>query len=164
MGNWVRFRLAALERLFSLLQMCQGSREKLPTHLRTGITGETAAYFHLRRHGYVVVARRWKVAGIPGDLDLVAWQGPVLCVVEVKTRTARDAIPAHAVVDEEKRQTLRRLARQYLRRLPGEIEPVLRFDILAVYLLPGRKREFEHFEGAFGWSEREAWDRWGDRE
>jgi hypothetical protein len=30
----------------------------------------------------------------------------------------------------------------------------VRFDILSVYLLPGKKKEFEHFEGAFGWSER----------
>jgi putative endonuclease len=126
--------------------------------------GETAAYFHLRRKGYVVTARRWKVAGCPGDLDLVAWQGPVLCVVEVKTRTAHDFVPAHAAVDEDKRRTLRRLARQYLRRLSVEPKPLLRFDILSVYLLPGEEKEFEHYESAFGWSERAAWDRWGDRE
>ena len=44
----------------------------------------------------------------PGDLDLVAWQGPMLCFFEVKTRTARDLNPAEAAVDLHKRNVLRR--------------------------------------------------------
>ena len=167
MGKLESVRLTVLERLLRILRALGsrlGVRRGLAPHLLTGTAGETTAYFHLRRQGYTVTARRWQLPGCPGDLDLVAWQGPVLCIVEVKTRTAHDAIPAQETVDEEKRQTLRRLARQYLRRLPGETEPVLRFDILAVYLLPKGKTEFEHFQGAFGWSEREPWDRWGDRE
>jgi putative endonuclease len=72
----------------------------------------------------------------------------------VKTRTARDASPAEIAVDSHKRNTLRRLARQYVRQLPQETAPPVRFDVLSVYLVPGEKKEFQHFEGAFGWSER----------
>jgi hypothetical protein len=29
----------------------------------------------------------------------------------------------------------------------------VRFDVISVYLLPGKKSEITHFENAFGWSE-----------
>jgi len=129
--------------------------ERLPAHLATGIEGETAGYHYLRRRGYHVVARRWSSGDIQGDIDLIAWQGTTLCFIEVKTRTARDASPAEIAVDAQKRTVLRRLARRYVSQLPRETAPPLRFDVLSVYLVPGEKKEFAHFEGAFGWSERE---------
>jgi len=133
----------------------RGGAPALPPHLVTGLDGEDAAYFYLRRKGYVVVARRWSSGNVPGDIDLIAWQGPLLCMVEVKARTAHDMAPAEVNVDAHKRHVLRRLARQYVRQLPQEIAPPVRFDIVSVYLVPGEKKEFVHFEGAFGWSEGE---------
>jgi putative endonuclease len=131
----------------------RGGSEEQPAHLATGIDGETAAFFHLRRKDYTVVARRWSSGDLPGDIDLIAWQGAMLCFVEVKTRTARDIAPAEISIDAHKRNTLRHLARQYVRQLPRQIAPPVRFDVLSVYLVPGQKTEFVHFEGAFGWSE-----------
>ena len=127
----------------------------MPAHLVTGIDGENAAFFYLRRKGYTVVARRWSSGKLPGDLDLIAWQGPMLCFIEVKTRTAHDIAPAESSVDSHKRNTLRRLARQYVRQLPQETAPQSRFDVLSVYMLPGGKKEFVHFEGVV-WVERTA--------
>ncbi len=127
-----------------------------PAHLATGMDGEDAAFFYLRRKGYVVVARRWSSGDLPGDIDLIAWQGALLCIFEVKTRTAHDMSPAEIAVDEHKRNTLRRLARRYVRQLPQETKPPVRFDVLSVYLIPGKPKEFQHFEGSFEWSEREA--------
>jgi len=136
-----------------------GRAEALPAHLITGIDGEMAAFFYLRRKGYIVVARRWSSGDVPGDIDLIAWQGPMLCFVEVKTRTAHDASPAEIAVDSHKRNTLRRLARRYVRQLPQQTVPPVRFDVLSVYLVPGEKKEFQHFEGSFGWSEWESYER-----
>lgn len=68
-------------------------------HLATGKQGEDAGYFYLWRKGYTVVARRWSPGHQPGDLDLIAWQGELLCVMEVKTRTAHDMTPAEVAVD-----------------------------------------------------------------
>src|ERR1017187_2491337 len=87
-------------------------RVRTPGSSRRWFAGEDAAYFYLRRKGYVVVARRWSPGHEPGDIDLIAWQGSLLCIVEVKTRTARDATPAEVAVDSHKRTKLRRLARQ----------------------------------------------------
>ena len=53
---------------------------------------------------------------------------------------------------------LRRLARQYVRQLPQATAPQVRFDVVSVYLVPGRKKEFVHFEGTFGWSERSDYE------
>ena len=52
-----------------------------------------------------------------GDVDLIGWDGDVLCFVEVKTRTQRDSTPAESAVDEDKRSVVRDLARAYLRTL-----------------------------------------------
>lgn len=138
----------------------RGRAENLAAHLQVGIEGEDAAWFYLQRKGYSVVARRWVSANWPGDLDLVAWQGSLLCFVEVKTRTARDMMPAQAAVDADKRRTLRRLAREYIRQLPEATPPPVRFDEISVYLIANDKPEFEHFEGAFGWSESRPRDDW----
>lgn len=150
--------LASLERGLAGLGWVarrHGSTRALPAHLLTGVQGEDAAYFYLRRKGYVVVARRWTPGHEPGDIDLIAWHGTLLCIVEVKTRTAHDATPAEVAVDGHKRTMLRRLARKYVRQLPQEAAPQVRFDIVSVYLVPGQKKEFMHFEGAFGWQEQQ---------
>jgi putative endonuclease len=135
-----------------------GGSTRRPVHLATGMDGEDAAFFYLRRKGYIVVARRWSSGYQRGDLDLIAWQGPLLCVVEVKTRTAHDIAAAEVAVDSNKRKTLRKLARHYVRQLPMKASPPVRFDILSVYLVPGKEKEFVHFEGAFGWGEREDYE------
>ncbi len=155
--DWLECLLAGLH----WLAKRRGRQASLAAHLATGIDGENAAFIYLRRKGYVVVARRWSAGNVVGDLDLIAWNGPMLCFVEVKTRTAHDFAPAEVRVDSHKRTILRRLARQYVRQLPQETAPPVRFDVLSVYLVPGEKKEFHHFEGSFGWNEgrdRDDWD------
>ena len=56
-------------------------------------------------------------------------------------------------MDEHKRRVLRRLARRYVRQLPLKEMPPVRFDVMSVYLNPGRPAEVIHFENQFGWTE-----------
>ena len=142
-----------MERTLAGLQQIarKRGRDTGPAHLTIGIEGENAVYFYLLRKGYTVVARRWSSGEVPGDVDLIAWDDEVLCFVEVKTRTARDMTPAETAVDDHKRDVLRRLARRYVRQLPQKTAPTVRFDVVSVYAVPGEEREFQHFEGAFGW-------------
>lgn len=155
MGWLLEKRIAAEERALAALKRVarRASPADDAAHLATGIDGEDAAFFYLERKRYSVVAQRWSSGLEAGDLDLVAWQGPMLCFIEVKTRTAHGMAPAEAAVDWEKRNTLRKLARSYIRQLPAKSIPPVRFDVLSVYLIPGNEKEFVHFEGAFGWSE-----------
>ncbi len=130
--------------------------EEMAAHLRTGEAGEEAAFFHLRRLGFRVVAQRWNDSPVQGDIDLIAWDKDVLCFVEVKTRTSREVATASSAVDRHKRRILRRLARHYLRHLPAAAHgsgPHTRFDIVTVYDVPGQRREITLIPSAFGWSE-----------
>jgi putative endonuclease len=157
MGRLAQARIDLLERAIDgLTRMARRRNDagEVPAHLLTGLDGERAAYFYLRRKGYTIVARRWSAGNLPGDIDLIAWRGPVLCFVEVKTRTAHDITPAEVAVDAQKRAVLRRLARRYIRQLPVETAPPVRFDVASVYLVPGEAKDIRHFEGAFGWRDR----------
>ncbi|HEY0796847.1 MAG TPA: YraN family protein [Acidisarcina sp.] len=141
-----------------LLRTCDGLSQRLgrtprlAPHLELGVRGEEAAFFYLRRLGYVIVAQRWRSYRHPGDLDLIGWDGETLCFIEVKTRTSHAIAEAEAAVDRDKRRTLRRLAWHYLRYLPTPSSEA-RFDVLTVYLQQEKKTEFHLFRGAFGWSE-----------
>lgn len=142
--------LAMERRAHTALRAFADRRSPLPPHQLAGLRGEDAAFFHLRSLGYTIAARRWRTERLPGDLDIVAWDGPTLVLFEVKTRTAHDLSPAEAQVTAPKQRTLRRMASAYLRQIP---EPhrdtvALRFDVLSVYLLPSGN-EFEHLRDAF---------------
>ncbi len=58
--------------------------------------GRRYAYWYLRRHGYVFVARNFTVPGVKGEIDLIGYDGPVLAFVEVKTRSTDATKPAAA--------------------------------------------------------------------
>ena len=74
-------------------------RDKRSAHLRTGSRGEQDAYFHLRKLGYIIVARNYRTPRRRGEIDLIGWDGDVLCFIEVKTRTSRDVKTPEAAVD-----------------------------------------------------------------
>ena len=108
---------------------------------RMGVRGETYAYWYLRRHGYIFIARNYTVPGIKGEIDLVGYDGATLAFVEVKTRTVDPANPPLArpedAVTFEKRRNLSRMARQFLaeRRIR---EAQCRFDVLAIETTAGK--------------------------
>lgn len=140
----MRILIRTLLRLFDGATCWLPAVRKEPQHLKTGRRGEEHAYFYLRKHGYVIVAKNWRGGG-KGELDLIGWEGKTLCFIEVKTRTSRGEIPAEAAVGMKKRDELVATARLYGRRVaPGTPH---RFDVVSVYL--GKKIEIELLRGAF---------------
>jgi putative endonuclease len=130
-GGATQIALHLLDRLAP-----RASAKEVPAHLRTGRRGDEEAYFYLRRHGYVMIARNYRTARHHGEIDLIGWDKNVLCFIEVKTRTTRDVKPAEAAVDRKKRHDLRIVIRDYLRSLPAKLFPRLpqwRFDVITVY-------------------------------
>jgi len=118
---------------------------------RTGVKGETYAYWYLRREGYTPVARNFTATGVKGEIDIVAYDGPVLAFVEVKTRTGTGpgyARPEEAV-NRDKRRNLTRMARHFLRSRRIETAQC-RFDVLAIESKPGRKPTVRLYKNAFG--------------
>ena len=144
-GSLVHAAARALDKLSGAI----GRKQKAAAHLATGQAGEDAAYFHLRQLGYVMVARNWRVPQCKGELDLVAWDGDVLCFIEVKTRTTHDVKPAEAAVDQHKRRELGMMARIFLRRLRRKEPPVYRFDVISVYFSTDKSAEITLFKNAF---------------
>ena len=117
---------------------------------RTGVRGETYAYWYLRRSGYVMVARNFTVRGMKGEIDLVGYDGNTLAFVEVKTRTSirEDVGAPEDAVTPEKHRLLSRIARQFVREYRAGNSP-FRFDILAIEAPPGRRPIVRLHKGAF---------------
>jgi putative endonuclease len=116
-------------------------------HLHVGRRGEEDAYFHLRRRGYVMVARNFRSPRCRGEIDLIGWDADVLCFIEVKTRTTHDVKPAEAAVDWHKRREVAEVAREYRRKLSPSCQ--WRFDIVSVYYgQNGSRPQIEVFQNA----------------
>jgi putative endonuclease len=105
---------------------------------QTGVRGETFAYWYLRRHGYVFVARNYSPLGAKGELDLVGYDGETLAFVEVRTRTIREELTAlpELSVTEEKQRVLVRTAKRFLAERHIQECP-MRFDVVAIDNEPG---------------------------
>src|ERR1700732_2782691 len=106
---------------------------------RTGVRGETYAYWYLRRQGYIFVARNYTPRGIKGEIDLVGYDGKTLAFVEVRTRTIREDLPAlpELSVTREKQHLVVRTAQRFLaERHVGDCP--CRFDVMAIDNCPGQ--------------------------
>src|SRR5258706_6472695 len=117
---------------------------------RTGIRGETYAYWYLRRHGYIFVARNYTPRGIKGELDLVGYDGETLAFVEVRTRTLRQeltALPELSITTDKQRVVARTalpfLAERHVSNCP------CRFDVLAIDNQTGHAPEVRLHKDAF---------------
>lgn len=117
-------------------------------HLETGRRGERLAYWHLRQAGYTVVARNQRLRPGEGELDMVAWDGPVLAFVEVKTRSSGEAGPPEIAVGPEQRRRILESAQAYLRRIPSR-EVCYRFDIASVTWAPDAGYQVRLIKDAF---------------
>src|SRR5579862_3774125 len=107
---------------------------------RTGVRGETFAYWYLRKNGYVIVSRNFMVPGMKGEIDLAGYDGKVLAFIEVKTRTSdadeivnpgeRKVLPEDAM-NSGKRHSIVRVAQMFMAewRLKN---CDCRFDVLAI--------------------------------
>ncbi len=146
--------LAVMERTLAVLErMHASSAANENGRQRSGEAGERAAYFHLRRQGYTVVARRWRHAFLDGEVDLIAWDGDTLCFVEVKTRSATTPFAAEFQVDDDKQAAMHRMATAYINLLPWprQQQPTVarRFDVISVYLAADGSHDVRLLRNAF---------------
>jgi putative endonuclease len=122
-----------------------------------GRFGENVAADHLVASGLTVVARNWRCR--EGEVDIVALDGDVLVMCEVKTRrgvgfgTPLDAVtPAKAA--RLRRLALRWLADQRSSVLEGSASEFaryaeVRFDVVSVLRPVSGPTTVEHLRGAF---------------
>jgi len=116
-----------------------GAPDKLAPHFELGRRGETLAIEHLERAGYRIVAanfslpigRNTRNVIINAEIDVVAYDGPTLCFIEVKTRGADEFAPPQVNVDLRKRRQIARAARGY-RRMFRLVDAPYRYDVVTV--------------------------------
>ena len=112
-------------------------------HFELGARGEALALDHLAQAGYRIVAanfsapvgRNTREVIVNAEIDLIAYEGPTLCFIEVKTRASDDVAAPHANVDLRKRRQIARAARVY-RRMFGLTTAPYRYDVVTVVAKP----------------------------
>lgn len=124
---------------------------ELAPHFELGRRGEALAIEHLEHAGYRIVAANFSVpigrntrdVIVNAEIDVVAYDGPTLCFVEVKTRASDEFAPPQVNVDLRKRRQIARAARGY-RRMFGLVDALYRYDVVTVVLAsPAKQTEAE---------------------
>ncbi|MYY12040.1 YraN family protein [Streptomyces sp. SID4919] len=111
-----------------------------------GRYGEGLAARRLTEAGWAVLARNWR-CGRAGEIDIVARDGDVLVVCEVKTRRAGTFQQPLAGVTRSKTERLRELAQAWLQEHGGAPPGGVRIDVVGV-LVPRRGAPVvEHVRG-----------------
>lgn len=113
-------------------------------HNELGQTGEEMALKHIKGLGYQVLEQNWRFGR--EEIDIIAKDGDMLVIVEVKTRaTAWFGEPEFAVT-RSKQRTLIRAAEAYI--IKNDLDVETRFDIISVIITPTQKT-VHHIEDAF---------------
>ncbi|MCX4814176.1 MULTISPECIES: YraN family protein [unclassified Streptomyces] len=111
-----------------------------------GRFGETVAARRLTAAGMTVLERNWR-CGRTGEIDIVARDGDVLVVCEVKTRRTGAFEHPMAAVTPEKAERLRGLAERWIHAHGGAPPGGVRIDLVGV-VVPRRGRAVvEHARG-----------------
>jgi len=101
-----------------------GKRKKL------GATGERLAVEALQARGIKILARNWRCP--LGEIDIIAREGDVIAIIEVKTRRGRGAGTPEQGVDFRKQRKLCALAQCYIENIGWEGD--VRIDVVGVEL------------------------------
>ncbi|KPK66314.1 MAG: hypothetical protein AMK73_00335 [Planctomycetes bacterium SM23_32] len=114
-----------------------------------GRRGEREAADHLKRLGYTILERNYRIR--QGEIDLVAFRDGVLAFVEVRAQTEPAMVDALYTITRRKQRRIIKAAQTYVALNAverGEVE--LRFDVVAVLFNDrGQRRDIRHIEGAF---------------
>lgn len=102
-----------------------------------GIYGEDLAAVYLKKSGYKIIERNFRIRG--GEIDIIAFDKSTLVFVEVKTRTShRFGSPAESIT-KSKLKFIERASKFYCakRRLNPNMQ---RIDFVSVDLTDGKSK------------------------
>ena len=110
-----------------------------------GTYGERIAADHLVAAGMTIIDRNWRCP--EGEIDIVARDGDVLVICEVKTRRGPAFGGPLESITAEKAARLQRLADCWMRE--RQVRPAaVRIDVVAVLRPPRGPAEVDHQRGA----------------
>jgi putative endonuclease len=111
-----------------------------------GEEGERLAAEFLRKLGYKLLRRNWRVPG--GEIDIIARDGEEVVFAEVKSRSSAEWGDPEEAVTPAKQRSLCLAARQFANRYRLR-DRTLRFDVVAVLLGDDGRPKIKHYKGAF---------------
>jgi len=114
-----------------------------------GAAAEDAVARYLVAQGLDVIARNIRVGRL--EIDLVARDGPVIAVIEVRTRGATSWQRALDSIDRGKRERIRRAGERLWRERFSRDKKIerMRFDAASVTFSSNGKAFIEHIKAAF---------------
>ncbi len=113
-------------------------------HNELGKLGEQLAIKHLREKGYQILAVNWYFGH--HEIDIIAKDGEMLVIVEVKTRATDAFGEPELAVNKQKQRSIVKAADAYIQENDLAIET--RFDVVSVIVTPNEKR-IVHIDDAF---------------
>lgn len=113
-------------------------------HNELGKKGEELALELLEKKGYFIRDKNWRYQ--KAEVDIIAQQGDILAVVEVKTRSSTDFGDPQDFVNPKKIKLLVTAIDEYVNSKELDVE--VRFDIIAI-VKEGARFNIEHIEDAF---------------
>jgi putative endonuclease len=114
---------------------------------RTGQNAEDAAVRFLESQGLTILLRNFRRR--LGELDIVAREGDILVIAEVRTRSSERFGGAAASVDARKQGKLLRAAAQLLQQRKDLAKYKVRFDVIVVHRPSSREPQVEWIKHAF---------------
>ncbi len=118
----------------------------MASHNELGKKGEDKAAFYLMEQGYRIVARNYRFGH--KEVDIIAWDGPCLVIVEVRTRASEIFEHPRDTITPGKINALAEVAEDYIFR--HQLDCQTRFDLIC--WLPHRDESqwvLEHVVEAF---------------
>jgi putative endonuclease len=111
-----------------------------------GQPGEQMAVGYLQQQGYRIQQQNYRCRH--GEIDIIAWDGPTLVFVEVKSKRQTAFGSPQAMVGQRKQHKIIRVAMVYVQQ--HRLQNVaLRFDVVAITYLPGTPPAVTHVLAAF---------------
>ncbi|WP_438043580.1 YraN family protein [Sorangium sp. So ce128] len=104
---------------------------------------------HLAAQGVEIVARNARVGRL--EIDVIARDGPVIVIIEVRTRGPGSYVRALDSIDASKRARVRRAGERLWRATFSRVRGVerMRFDAASVTFLPSGEASVEIIKAAF---------------
>ncbi len=108
-----------------------------------GNLGEEVALDFLLKNQYKILETNWRFQH--KEVDIIAMEKNIICIVEVKTRSSNYISPKEAV-NKKKQKNLIIAANEYIKRNDFDCE--VRFDIMEIIISPN-KTKINHIKDAF---------------
>jgi putative endonuclease len=131
--------------IFDILRQFRERRVMAATQA-TGRKGEDIAHRFLKKNGFHILTRRFRLADGSGEIDIIAREGDIIVFVEVKTRLTSSFGGPERALGNEKERNLVRAARSYLLKMGAEWSQA-RFDLVTVVM--ANPPVVSHYRDAF---------------